>query len=131
MKRYYLFEKDPIKLTNYKQELLRVRQKMDEGKTPVFSEMRCVKTDLAENVPRYTLAGAFLILGTWFLSQFKIPNIFDVAIVLIVNNLAFTLANYVFTSIKHKLRIKLCKRLELEPTEEIIAAMESMEYQSV
>ena len=128
---YYLFEKDPIKLAKYKTELLRVRSRMDEGKSPVFSEMRCVRTDLAENVPRYTLSGIFLMFGTWLISLFKVPDIFDVAIVLVMNNLAFTFANFCFTNIKHKLRVKLCERLELKPTEEIIAAMESMEYQSV
>lgn len=39
--------------------------------------------------------------------------------------------NFLFSLLKHKLRLNLCKRLNLEPTEEIIAAMESMEYQSV
>lgn len=101
---------------------------MDEGKTPVFSEVRCTKTNLVENIPYYTLSGLFLILGTWLLSFFEIPTIFDVAIVLIVNNFCMTIGNFLFTMLKHKLRLKLCKRLDLEPTEEIIAAMESMEY---
>ena len=131
MKHYYLFEKDPIRLAKYKEDLLRVRARMDEGKSPVFSEMRCAKTNLVENIPYYTLSGLFLILDTWLLSFFKIPSVFDVVIVLIVNNFCMTIGNFLFSMLKHKLRIKLCKRLELEPTEEIIAAMESMEYQSV
>lgn len=128
---YYLFERNPLKLNQYKQELLRVRKSMDDGKTPVFSEMRCAKTNLVENIPYFTVSGIFLIFGTWILSFFKIPTIFDVAIVLIVNNFCSTLGNFLFTVFKHKLRIKLCRRLELEPTEDIIAAMESLECQSV
>ena len=128
---YYLFELDPVKLAKYKRELLRVRQNMDEGKTPVWSEMRSVKTELAENLPYYGISGLFLILGAWLVSLFKVPSIFDVAIVFTVNNFLNTIAKYLFTVVKHHLRIKLCDRLELEPTEAIIAAMESMEYQSV
>lgn len=128
---YYLFEKNPSKLEKYKTELLRVRRRMDEGKSPVFSEVRCAKTNLVENIPYYSLSGLFLILGTWIISLFKIPSIFDVAIVLIVNNFCMTIGNFLFTILKHRLRIKLCERLGLEPSEEIIAAMESMEYQSV
>lgn len=128
---YYLFEKNPFKLAEYKNKLLEVRQRMNEGKTPVFSELRCVKTDLAENIPRYGLSGIFLIFGTWIISLFKIPSIFDVAVVLVINNLCMTLSNYLFVILKHSLRVKLCRRLELEPTEDIIGAMECMEYQSV
>ena len=105
MKHYYLFEKNPIRLSKYKEDLLRVRARMDEGKSPVFSEMRCVKTDLAENLPRYTLTGLFLILGTWLVSLFKLPSIFDVAIVLIINNLCFTFNVLLFKLIKENIPI--------------------------
>lgn len=35
------------------------------------------------------------------------------------------------TVVKNHLRIKLCKRLNIEPNERNIAVMESFEYQSV
>ena len=128
---YYLFLRNPTKLRDYKAELMRVMNSIDKGTTPVYCEMRNAKTALIENLPFYSLSGLFLILGTYVLSLFKVPSILDVAIVLIVNNICQTLANYVFTVFKHYLRVKLCGRLEIEPSEKVIAAMESLEYQSV
>lgn len=128
---YYLFERNPKKLEKYKAELLRVKASIKAGTTPVYCEVRNANTTLFENLPFYTLSGVFLILGTWLLSLFKVPTILDVAAVFIMNNLCQTIANYIFTMFKHYLRIKLCKRLGLEPNELIIACMESLEYQSV
>lgn len=131
MRTYYLFLRDPVKLSNYRRELERVMTSIKNGTTPVYSEVRNANTIIVENLPFYTLSGLFLMLGTFIVSLFKIPTIFDVAIVFIINNLCQTIANYIFTMFKHYLRIRLCYRLELEPTEDVIAAMESMEYQSV
>ncbi len=131
MKVYYLFERNPVRLAEYRRELLRVRENMDAGKTPVYSELRNARTSLYENLPYQALSGLFLILGTWVISLFKVPDIFDVAIVLIVQGFCGTIANYLFTIAKHSLRVRLCRLLSLEPSEEVIAAMESMEYQSV
>lgn len=128
---YYLFLRDKKKLEDYKKEIIRVMNSIDKGTTPVYCEVRNAKTCLFENIPFYGLSGLFLIVGTYILSLFKVPTVLDVAIVLIVNNLCQTLANYCFTMFKHYLRIKLCKRLEIEPTEKVIAAMESLEYQTV
>ena len=50
---------------------------------------------------------------------------------MITNSVFGAVANYLFVRIKHALRINLCKRLGIEPNERVIAAMESMEYQSV
>ena len=41
------------------------------------------------------------------------------------------IAQYIFTLMRHRLRIKLCRRLNIEPTESNIAVMESIEYQTV
>ncbi len=128
---YYLFLRNKQKLENYKAELLRVMASIEKGVTPVFCETRSSATNLAENIPFYTLSGLFLIVGTYLISLLKVPTILDVAVVLIVNNLCQTLAYYLFVRIKHYLRIKLCKRLRLEPTEKVISAMESLEYQTV
>ena len=54
-----------------------------------------------------------------------------IAVVLVINNMCYALANFIFAYAKHFLRLRLCKRLGIEPTERHIAVMESMEYQSV
>lgn len=128
---FYLFERDPVKLTAYKKELIRVMNAIKQGVTPVYSEVRNAKTCIAENLPFYTLSGLFLMLGTYFVFTLKLPTIVEVAIVFVINNLCQTIASFIFTMVKHYLRIKLCQRLGMPPTEDVIAAMESLEYQSV
>lgn len=128
---YYLFIHKKQDLEKYKSEFERVKTNINTGKTPVYCELRCAKTQLIESVPYNALSGVLLILGTLLLNKIKINNVLSVAIVLIINNLCGVIANYLFTILKHKLRIKLCKRLGIDATEENIAVMESLEYQSV
>ena len=128
---YYLFIHKKQDLEKYKSEFERVKTSINTGKTPVYCELRCAKTQLIETVPYNALSGALLILGTLLLNKIKINNILSVAVVLVINNLCCVIANYLFTILKHRLRIKLCKRLEIDATEENIAVMESLEYQSV
>lgn len=128
---YYLFITKPDDLRKYKTELDRVLSSMDSGKTPVFNELRSAKTQMYETLPRDTLSGVFLIASALIVSTINLPETIMVAVVLVVNSLCNNIANYLFTVAKHKLRILLCKRLEIEPSERNIAAMESLEYQSV
>lgn len=115
----------------YKSELDRVLYSMDAGKTPVFSELRSAKTSLYETLPRDSLSGIFLIASAIIVSVIKLPESIMIAVVLVVNSICNCVANYLFTLIKHHLRVCLCKRLGIEPSEKNIAAMESLEYQSV
>lgn len=128
---YYLFYRKQSNLEKYKKELEETKIKMSEGKTPVFCEMRSAKTNLIESVPYNFINGLFLICGTLLLSKLNINQTVAVGVVLVVNSVCSAIANYIFTVAKHKLRIRLCKRLGVEPTEQYIAAMESLEYQSV
>lgn len=128
---YYLFYRKQSNLEKYKEELEETKIKMSEGKTPVFCEMRSAKTNLIESVPYNFINGLFLICGTLLLSKLNINQTVAVGVVLVVNSVCSAIANYIFTVVKHKLRIRLCKRLGVEPTEQYIAAMESLEYQSV
>ena len=128
---YYLFYRKQSNLEKYKEELEETKIKMSEGKTPVFCEMRSAKTNLIESVPYNFINGLFLICGTLLLSKLNINQTVAVGVVLVVNSVCSAIANYIFTVAKHKLRIRLCKRLGVEPTEQYIAAMESLEYQSV
>ena len=61
----------------------------------------------------------------------RMNELAKIAVVLVVNNVCYAVANYIFTVAKHFLRLRLCKRLGIEPSERNIAVMESMEYQSV
>ena len=128
---YYLFLRKKKDLDRYKAEFERVRKAMDEGKTPVQNELRWANTLLFESFPYQTLSGIFLILGTLLLDKCKINELAKVAVVLVVNNMCYAVSNYLFTTAKHRLRLRLCKKLGIDPTERNIAVMESLEYQSV
>lgn len=128
---YYLFIHKNKDLSAYKAELVMVLRNIKEGKTPVFNEVRNARTSLIESLPYNVLNGLFLIVGTILLNKIPIPEIIKVAAVLIINAIFGAMANFFFVIIKHWLRIRLCRRLDLIPTEDVIAAMESLEYQSV
>lgn len=128
---YYLFLRKKKDLDRYKAEFERVRKSIDEGKTPVQNELRLANTILFESFPYQTLSGIFLILGTSLLNKCKINELVKIAVVLVVNNMCYAVSNYLFTVAKHRLRLRLCKKLGIDPTERNIAVMESLEYQSV
>ena len=128
---YYLFIHKKKDIENYKAELNRVDEARNKGITPVYSEKRNAKTVLIESMPYNFINGLFVVGGTWLLTRLHINELVSVAIVLVINNFCGACANYVFTMIKHGLRLKLCKRLGIQATEANIASMESLEYQSV
>ena len=128
---YYLFIRRQAELEKYKNEFSRVLEAIEKGKTPVYNELRNANTVLFESLPYQILSGVFLILGTLLLNKCKVNELIKIAVVLVVNNMCYALANFIFAYAKHYLRIRLCKRLGIEPTERFIAVMESMEYQSV
>ena len=128
---YYLFIHKKSDLQKYKREFDRVLKAIEEGKTPVQNELRLANTMLFESFPYQTLSGIFLVIGTIVLNKIKINELAKIAFVLVINNMCYSLANFIFAYAKHFLRLQLCKRLGIEPTERNIAVMESMEYQSV
>lgn len=131
MTMYYLFMTKKSDLDLYKKELDRVCEAIEQGKTPVFNEMRNAKTNLVEAFPFNCIQGFFIILGAILISKIGINETIKIAVVLVINGFCGASANYIFTYIKHFLRIRLCKKLGIEATEKNIALMESLEYQSV
>lgn len=131
VKMYYLFIKKNKNLQQFKEQLEKVQQNMKEGRTPVYNEVRAARNDLIEAIPFNVVKGFFMIVAALILGMFPISDTIKVAVVLVINRVCANLASFVFVSIKHFFRIRLCKRLGLEPTEQVIAAMESLEYQSV
>lgn len=128
---YYLFLKKSKDLVEYKKEFDRVKKNIDEGKTPVFNEIRSMKTNFIESIPFNVISGFFIVMGSILIDKVKMNEVIQIAFVMVVNSFCQQLANVIFTMAKHKLRISLCKRLEIEPSERNIAVMESLEYQSV
>lgn len=128
---YYLFIKKPDDLSRYKIEFDRVKANIERGKTPVWCEIRSAKINLAESAPYNILLGVFMILATMLIDNIAMNDTVKIAAVLVINSFCGAVANYIFVIAKHKMRIKLCHRLGIEPTEENIAVMESLEYQSV
>ena len=128
---YYLFLRKSKDLDEYRKEFDRVKSSIESGKTPVFNEVASAKTSLIECFPLNLIAGIFSIIGALCLAKIAINEICKIAVVMIINSLCWNISNFIFTLIKHKLRICLCRRLGVEPTERNIAVMESMEYQSV
>ena len=128
---YYLFIHKKSDLEKYKSEFDRVLKSIEEGKTPVQNELRLANTILFESIPYQTLSGIFLMAGTFILDKLEINALVKIAVVLVVNNICYSIANFIFAYLTHYLRLRLCKRLGIEPTERNIAVMESMEYQSV
>ena len=128
---YYLFLKKSKDLAEYKKEFDRVRKSIDEGKTPVFNEKRSMKTNFIESIPFNVISGFFIVMGSILIDKVKMNELIKIAFVMVVNSFCYQLASVIFTTTKHKLRIRLCKRLGIEPSERNIAVMESLEYQSV
>lgn len=128
---YYLFITKKKDIEKYMLEFNRVKENREKGKTPVFNELRSAKTCFFESFPFNLISGALMICGTLLLEKINANVLLNIALVMIINSFCYQIANYVFTLLKHGLRIKLCSRLGIEPSEDNIAVMESLEYQSV
>ena len=128
---YYLFMRKQKDIVAYKANFDRVKQSIRDGKTPVYSEIRSAKTNLFESIPYNTVQGVFTVLASLLIAQIDVSDLLKIAVVLVVNNVCGAVSNFIFVHIKHFLRIKLCDRIGIPPTEENIAVMESLEYQSV
>lgn len=87
--------------------------------------------ETCQAIQRVCIDASNFVVGTIVLSKIKINELAKIAVVLVINNMCYALANFIFAYAKHFLRLRLCKRLGIEPTERHIAVMESMEYQSV
>lgn len=128
---YYLFIRKPQDISAYKANFDRVKQSIREGKTPVYSEIRSARTELVESVPYNATQSLFMVLAALVIAKINVSDILKVAVVLVINNVCGAISNFIFVHIKHALRLRLCIRLGIPATEENIAVMESLEYQSV
>jgi hypothetical protein len=112
-------------------EFNRVRQAIDEGKTPVYSELRSVKTNLLELLPSLIIQSALLVVSTLIISRLQMSELTSMVVLLVANTTTQTLSFSILSMLKHFLRVRVLKKYGLEITERNIAVLESMEYQSV
>lgn len=127
---YYLFL-PKNKHEVFVKEFEKTKTSINEGKTPVYSELRCARTNLLEVIPHYMIQGVFLIFGTFALSKVEMNDTLKIAVVLLVNGICSTVASSMFVFIKHFLRVRMLKKLGLAVSEKNISVLESLEYQSV
>ena len=112
-------------------EFNRVKQAIEQGKTPVYSELRSVKTNLLELVPSLIIQSIFLVISTIIVSLIQVDELVRMVILLVSNTTTQTLSFCVLVLIKHCIRVRILKKNNIEVNERNIAVLESMEYQSV
>ena len=116
---------------NFISEFNRVKQSIEEGKTPVYSEVRSAKTTLLELFPSLIIQSVLLVISTLIIAQIQVSEVVQVVILLVMNTTTQTLSFVILVLLKHFIRVKRLKKYGIEVTERNIAVLESMEYQSV
>lgn len=116
---------------NFLTEFSRVRDSIEKGTTPVYSELRSAKTSLLELFPSLIIQSILLVISTYIVSQLKMSEMVQLVVLLVINSTTQTLSFVFMTLLKHWLRVLRLKKYHLEVTEKNIAVLESMEYQSV
>ena len=112
-------------------EFNRVKQAIEDGKTPVYSEMRSVKTCLLELLPSLVIQSVLLVFSTIIISRLNMTELVSLVVLLVVNTTTQTLSFAILSVLKHCFRVRTLKKYGLEITERNIAVLESLEYQSV
>lgn len=112
-------------------EFNRIKQAIEDGKTPVYSEMRSVKTNLCELLPSLIIQSVLLVISTLIISRLEISELSSLVVLLVANSTTQTLSFAILSLLKHTVRVRVLKKYGLEITERNIAVLESMEYQSV
>ena len=116
---------------DFMSEFNRIRNAMDEGKTPVYSELRSAQTTLLELIPSLIIQSVLLILSTYLISLINVGEMTRLVILLVVNTTTQTLSFVILVMLKHIIRSSKLKKHNLEVNERNIAVLECMEYQSV
>jgi hypothetical protein len=112
-------------------EFDRVKNAIEEGKTPVYSELRSVKTCLLELIPSLFIQSVLLVISTLIIASLQMNEMITMVVLLVVNTTTQTLSFSILVLLKHCIRVKRLKKYGLAVTERNIAVLESMEYQSV
>jgi hypothetical protein len=117
--------------TDFLTEFNRIKQAIESGVTPVSNELRMAKTTLAELIPSLLIQSVLLVISTLIISSLKLSELTSMVVLLVSNSTTSTLSFVILVMLKHKLRVRVLKKHNLEITEKNIAVLESMEYQSV
>ncbi len=98
-------------------EFNRVKESIENGTTPVFSELRNAKTTLFELVPYLTIQSLLLVLSTLIIQKLNTDNLFSMVILLVVNTTSQTLSSIILVALKHLVRVRKLKRYGLQVNE--------------
>lgn len=128
---YYLFLFKKQDLIEFRNEFDRVRQAMDEGKTPVYNEMRATNTSLYEGLVDIPIRGFFLCVFAYLMAVAGVNDFVAVGVTFAINSFLNVFLQFFIARFKNVLRLKLCERIGVEKNERSIAVFESLEYQSV
>lgn len=129
---FYLFQKKGSRRFNrFRAEFFRIQKAISSGSTPVFNEVRSAKTNGGEALFEVPVRTAFLVCSGVLLARLQVSEPVMVAVVFVVNHVYAILYDLVRVMLKNRLRLRLLRMLEVEPTERNLAVFESMEYQSV
>jgi hypothetical protein len=112
-------------------EFNRVKQSIESGKTPVYSELRSVKTNLLELLPSLLIQSVLLVISTVIISNLNVGELTSMVVLLVANTTTQTLSFSIMSLLKHLIRVRMLRRYGIEVCERNIAVLESMEYQSV
>lgn len=116
---------------DFSKEFERVKQSIENGTTPVFSELRNAKTTLFELLPYLIIQSILLVISTLIIQKINVGELFSIVILLVVNTTSQTLSSIILVMLKHFLRVRKLKKYNLQVSEKNIAVLECMEYQSV
>lgn len=83
---YYLFIHNKTELESYKKDFEKVKDSIEKGRTPVYSELRCTKTNLIESIPCNILQGGLIVIGTYLLRNIELDETAKIGVVLVLNN---------------------------------------------
>lgn len=128
---YYLFIYRKKDLIEFRDEFDRVRKAMDDGKTPVYNEMRATKTFLYEGLVDIPIRGFFLCVFAFIMSMVGVNEFVAVGVTFAINSFLSVFLQFFIARLKNILRLKLCDRIGVPRNERSIAVFESLEYQSV
>lgn len=117
--------------TDFPTEFERVKKSIENGTTPVFSEMRNAKTTLMELLPYLVIQSVLLVVSTIIIQSVEMSGLYSMVALLVVNTTSQTLSNITLVCLKHWLRVKKLRRYGIAVNERNISVLESMEYQSV
>ena len=74
------------------EEFDRVKTAIEDGQTPVYSELRSVKTNLLELIPSLIIQSILLVISTILISKLQVDELTAMVVLLVANTTTQTLS---------------------------------------